>query len=109
MSTLRHEIIGGASPTLADVEAFAVRWHESERQAWDRNGYTAPHMQHDAYNPKSVKDRGRVWFAVDTGTSGRYLVRKADGQVFTIEAYGRPNYRYPQGHVTILYREASHA
>jgi len=92
---------------LQACEEFAVRWHEAEREAWNRNNYTAPGMDHDTYNRKSVKDRGAKWIAVDRGTSGHYMIRKADGLVFHIKGYGVPHLKKCIGHVTEAYaREA---
>ena len=85
---------------LAECEAFAARWHEAEREAWNQNGYTANFMQHDTYNRKQVKDRGPKWVAVDRGDSGVYMIRKADGLVFEIKAYGVPNLKKCRGHVS---------
>lgn len=84
--------------TREQVEAFAARWHEEQREPWARKGYTAPGMEHDTYNPKTVHE-GKTWFRVDSGSSGAFMVRKADGLVFCIKGYGVPNLRKCVGHV----------
>lgn len=87
---------------MEECKAFAERWHEATREQWDRNGYTAPGMDHDTYNLKSVKDRAK-WIAIDNGTSGAFLCRKEDGLVFHIKGYGRPNLKKCIGHVCDAY------
>lgn len=87
---------------MKECEAFAKRWHEATRAQWDRNGYAAPGMDHDTYNKKTVKDRAK-WITIDSGTSGVYMCRKADGQVFFIKGYGRPNLKKSIGHVCTAY------
>ena len=114
MSTTSHYVYPTTVPaspaTLADVEAFAQRWHQSQRAEWNRNGYTHDFMQHDVYNSKAVKERSK-WFAVDNGPesnrSGYFMVRKADGLVFCIKAYGTPNLNKCLGHVSTLFTEVS--
>jgi hypothetical protein len=100
----------GAPATLADVEAFAARWHEDQREPWARNGYNAPHMAHDLYNVKQVHE-GPKWFRVDNGppgnASGFFMVRKADGLAFCIKGYGVPDLRKCIGHVTEAFREVA--
>lgn len=40
----------------------------------------------------TLKER-RDFFALDIGSSGAFMVRKADGAVFGIKGYGSPDYR----------------
>lgn len=105
LATLRTTVRGeNLTPaTLADCEAFAARWHEAGREPWARKGYTAPGMDHDTYNRKTVRER-RDWFTVDQGGSGCFMVRRADGQVFGIKAYGRPHLQKCLGHVLQVFK-----
>ena len=91
----------GPCETLMDrCRALAAAWHEAGREDFARQ---YPHLDYDdASHQKSVKDRGRIWIAIDAGTSGAYLVRKADGLVFVIKGYGVPNLKKCVGQVNIL-------
>jgi hypothetical protein len=40
----------------------------------------------------TIKER-RDFFALDIGSSGAFMVRKADGAIFGIKGYGTPDYR----------------
>ena len=39
----------------------------------------------------TLKERAKFW-AVDIGSSGAWMVRKSDGAIFGIKAYGTPHY-----------------
>lgn len=67
------------------VGRFLDVWHESERLFWD---YAT--LNPDEDSPKSAIDR-RQMIALDCGTSGRFLVEKATGYVWSIKGYGKKN------------------
>lgn len=93
---------------VEECEAALRRWHEATRAQWERQGFTHDFMQHDAYNVKKLHDR-KLWICLDNGppgnASGTFMVRKADGQVFGIKGYGKPNLRKPYGHVCDLFAD----
>ena len=50
---------------------------------------TAPACEADRVTAKERRD----FWALDIGTSGAFMVRKADGAIFGIKGYGAPDYR----------------
>lgn len=50
---------------------------------------TAPACESDRVTAKERRD----FWALDIGTSGAFMVRKADGAIFGIKGYGTPDYR----------------
>lgn len=68
------------------IAAFVTAWHENGRIGWS---YDA--LEYDSYCKKHVKERTK-YIALDEGTSGRFLVDKATGMMWSIKAYGVPNW-----------------
>jgi hypothetical protein len=69
---------------------------ERARIAEDRQRQESAGMQYKAeYNERervSIKER-REFYAIDIGTSGAFLIRKSDGEIFNIKScYGVPDY-----------------
>lgn len=58
----------------------------ADAKRWTEEGYT------HARDTCSLHER-RDFFALDIGTSGAFMIRKADGAVFGIKGYGTPDYR----------------
>jgi hypothetical protein len=86
---------------IQSCERFLSLWHENERFEFER---WHDRLNYDQYAPKTLKAR-KLWICLDRGSfnrSGVYMVRKADGQMFTIKAYGVPNLRRPCGHICDL-------
>lgn len=46
-----------------------------------------------------IVNERRDFYAIDIGTSGAWMVRKADGAIFGIKGYGTPDYRKGIGYV----------
>lgn len=69
---------------MAKIEEVAAAIQESV------NAYFANRFP--SLTPDKVNIRGRSKFvAIDIGTSGAFLVEKATGELFNIQAYGRPD------------------
>jgi hypothetical protein len=86
----------GFTADSTEVQLFLLAWHESGREAFARtypNSYAIGAYDSENGSLKTAKDRGRRWIALDEGSSGRFLLDKATGEVYTIKAYGRPNQR----------------
>lgn len=101
------EPISISDPRIAE---FLALWHENGREHFARcypHLYATGAYDSPAY-AKTAKDRGRKYIALDDGTSGRFLLEKATGEVWTIKAYGRPNRRVSTlGGLIREYREAN--
>lgn len=84
---------------LQSCERFMQLWHENHRAGFERY---YENLKYDEYAPKTMKVR-KLWICLDKGNehnrSGMYMVRKADGMVFGIKAYGVPNLRKPCGNI----------
>lgn len=72
--------------TKRNAERILRELDAAEAVRWDAEGYT--HSRDVA----SLTER-RDFFALDIGTSGAFMIRKADGAVFGIRSYGSPDYR----------------
>ena len=75
--------------TSEAVTTFLVAWHENGRPLFERR-YES--LNYDTYAPKHAVERKR-WICLDEGSSGRFVVDRGTGEVYTIKAYGRPNRR----------------
>jgi hypothetical protein len=81
-----------------EVAAFLIAWHENGRASFEKS---YQNLDYDRDEAKTAKNRRR-WIALDCGYSGVLLVDKVTREVWPIEAYGRPNLRYPQGTIEQL-------
>lgn len=77
--------------TITDprIGEFLTLAHENGRvffESYHKN------LNYDSYEPKTAKNR-RKYIALDRGTSGWLLIDKTTEVVFSIKAYGVPNYR----------------
>lgn len=80
----------------ADCEAvqdFLHWWHEAGRVGW----LEYPHLDYDTDRPHRAVEK-KKYVCLDHGPannwSGEFILDKFTGEVWTIEAYGRPNKRY---------------
>ena len=76
---------------IETCERFLSVWHERDRADFERRST----LVYDTYKAKRLVER-RDYICLDQSNgpgswSGVYMVRKSDGEVFTIKAYGRPN------------------
>jgi hypothetical protein len=81
-----------------EIAAFLTAWHDNGRASFEKS---YPSLNYDRDEAKTANNRRR-WIALDRGTSGVLLVDKLTHEVWPIEAYGRPNLRYPQGTIEAL-------
>jgi hypothetical protein len=86
---LRDGELATLTATSPEILAFLRAWHENGRARFERD---CGSLVYDEYAPKTAKER-RKYIALDEGRSGRFLVDKATGVVFTIKAYGTTNRR----------------
>ena len=94
MTTMAKAQVFTADST--EVRLFLLAWHENGRESFARTypaSYAIGSYDSESGQLKTAKDRGRRWIALDEGSSGRFLLDKATGEVYTIKAYGRPNRR----------------
>jgi hypothetical protein len=68
-----------------DFERLCAEVDACEAARWTAEGYT-----HE--RDKAVLHERRDFWALDIGGSGAFMLRKADGAVFGIKAYGSPDY-----------------
>ncbi len=68
------------------IERLRAELDAEDADRWAAEGFTHPR------DPVRATER-RDFFALDIGTSGAFMVRKADGAVFGIKGYGTPDYR----------------
>jgi uncharacterized protein (TIGR02996 family) len=89
------------------VPEFLELWHENGRRYFEK---CYQNLDYDsAYYGKTAKDRSK-YIALDSGTSGVFLLEKATGEVFRIKGYGVPNRKKCVGTLDRLiaaYREAN--
>lgn len=70
---------------IGTIERLRAELDDVYAQQWAKMGYTHERQ------PAVVKERRDFW-AIDVGGSGAFMVRKSDGAIFAIKAYGVPNY-----------------
>ncbi len=73
-----------------EVQEFLAAWHENGRARFEAS-YN--NLVYDDYAPKTAINRRR-FIALDEGKvcrSGRFLVERETGDVYSIKAYGVPN------------------
>lgn len=87
---------------IVHLERLALELDDIEAAEWTRKGYT---HQRDTVKVHERRD----FFAIDIGTSGAFMVRKADGAVFGIKGYGTPDYRKGIGFIHELDGATVHA
>jgi hypothetical protein len=78
------------------VQDFLHAWHENGRLSFETSYLNLDYD--DAHYAKTAKDR-KKFIALDSGTSGCYLLDKVTGEVWGIAGYGRPNRRYRPGNL----------
>ena len=81
--------------TKDHAERLCFEVDAAEAARWQAEGYT-----HER-DKCSLRERRDFW-ALDIGTSGAFMIRKADGAVFGIKGYGSPDYRKGIGYVESL-------
>jgi hypothetical protein len=84
--------VEGLNVNKLDLEKLAAELDAADARRWKADGYT-----HARDKVKLVERRD--FYALDIGTSGAFMVRKADGAVFGIKGYGAPDYRKGVGFV----------
>lgn len=86
MTAIEH-----AAPVAIEHLRASLQVAESERHAAFIGEVfgTAPSFPADFVTAKERRD----FWALDIGTSGAFMVRKADGAIFGIKGYGTPDYR----------------
>jgi hypothetical protein len=72
--------------TFQEIDSLRAEVDAADASRWAADGYT--HHR----DPVNLKERRDFW-ALDIGTSGAFMVRKADGAIFGIKGYGTPDYR----------------
>ena len=72
------------------ITKLLTEWHEAGRESFERQ-YENLDYDSPSY-AKTAKER-RKYIALDSGTSGAFLVDKANGDIFNIKAYGVPKAR----------------
>jgi hypothetical protein len=80
---------------IQSCEHFMKLWHENGRASFE--AYFT-NLNYDQAHGPSMKVR-KLWICIDRGGSGSLMVRKADGQVFNIKAYGVPHLKKPCGFI----------
>ena len=82
------------------IKALLHEWHELGRANFERR---YPGLNYD--DPIYLKsfDIRRRYICLDVGTqqirSGAYIIDRTTGDIFSIEAYGRPNRRHYYGNI----------
>lgn len=72
------------------ISKLLPEWHEAGREFFERR---YENLDYDCPTwAKTVKER-RKYVALDSGTSGAFLVDKNTGDIFNIKAYGVPKAR----------------
>lgn len=73
------------------IDATTIERLRSELDAAEEARFRADGYTHDRDPVKAIE--ARDFWRLDIGTSGAFMVRKADGAVFGIKGYGSPDYR----------------
>jgi hypothetical protein len=73
---------------LGELDRLRDQLEDADHTRYRRE-YPGSPMEPD---PVTLKER-RDFYALDIGSSGAFMVRKADGAIFGIKGYGTPDYR----------------
>jgi hypothetical protein len=74
---------------LAKLNTLLHAWHEAGRESFE---HRYKNLDYDSPGyAKSATER-RKYIALDSGSSGAFLVDKNTGHIFTIKAYGVPKH-----------------
>jgi hypothetical protein len=85
--------VSRVNPYTADsepVQRFLRAWHEHGRPHFTR---MHPALDYDSPPYRKYAKERRRFIALDTGDSGRFLLDKVSGEIYSIKAYGVPNRR----------------
>ncbi len=84
------------------IVRFLVAWHENGRARFIR---WYPKLNYDSTPYQKVAKARRLYIALDTGTSGHFLVEKDTGHVWGIKAYGVPHHGHSYGPIEEFTRQ----
>ena len=76
------------------IDNFLKIWHEFGRARFER---MYKHLDYDSSGYRKTAKERRKYVALDSGTSGAFLMNKETGEVFNIKAYGVPKNKI--GHI----------
>lgn len=82
-----------------EVRELLEEWHEAGRGEFEKNNYRS--LNYDTYAPKQATEKQKYWY-LDEGTSGKYILDKATGDIYCIKGYGVPNKRKVCGNIATI-------